>query len=158
MGVFSNLRLLPGVFQSLLLGHRVGALAWSATHLIGLGAGVLVAFPVMLTVAALFGWSVPSPQAWALAGLLVGTVYGTVTWRVLEPTSATGTPGGMSDSPVGPNGLAAHRPDRAAGTGAGLCERGFYAGRTYWRLGAESIAAWVDQYPPVAAGAEAVTS
>jgi hypothetical protein len=81
--------LLPGVLQSLVLRHRVGALAWSAAHLTALGAGILVAFPVMLVVAGLFGFSVPSPQAWAVAGMLAGTVFGTMTWRVLEPALVT---------------------------------------------------------------------
>jgi hypothetical protein len=78
------LGLLPGVLQSLVLRHRVEALNWSAAHLIALGAGFVVAFPAMLVVAGLFGFSVPSPQAWVIAGLLMGTVFGTVTWRVLE--------------------------------------------------------------------------
>lgn len=93
VGSVTVIGLLPGVLQSVVLRHRVGALVWSAAHLTGLGAGVVVAFPVMLAVAALFGWSVPSAQAWALAGLLMGTVFGTVTWRVLERASAT-RPGG----------------------------------------------------------------
>jgi MFS family permease len=80
--------LLPGVLQSVVLRHRVGALAWTVAHLTALGPGVLVAFPVMLVVAPLFGFRLPSAPAWALAGLLVGTVFGTVTWRVLERTSA----------------------------------------------------------------------
>jgi len=82
--------LLPDVLQSVVLWRRVGALAWTAVHLTALGAGVLVAFPVMLVVASLFGFRVPSAQAWALAGLLVGTLFGTVTWRLLERASATG--------------------------------------------------------------------
>jgi hypothetical protein len=77
VGGVAAIGLLPGVLQSLVL-------RWSAAHLTALGAGVLVAFPVMLVVASLVGFSVPSPQAWAIAGLLVGTVFGTVTWRVLE--------------------------------------------------------------------------
>jgi di/tricarboxylate transporter len=43
----------------------------------------------MLVVAGLFGFSVPSPQAWAVAGMLAGTVFGTMTWRVLEPALVT---------------------------------------------------------------------
>jgi hypothetical protein len=85
VGSVTAIGLLPGVLQSLVLRPRVETLAWSAAHLTAVGAGVLVAFPLMLTVAGLFGFRVPSAQAWAFAGLLVGTVFGTVTWRVLEP-------------------------------------------------------------------------
>jgi len=81
--------ILPGLLQSLVLGHRVPGLAWPAAHLTALGAGVVVAFPVMLVVAALLRFSLPSAQAWALAGVLMGTVFGMVTWRVLEKVLAT---------------------------------------------------------------------
>ncbi len=90
VGSVTAIGLLPDVLQSVVLWRRVGALAWTAVHLTALGAGVLVAFPVMLVVASLFGFRVPSAQAWALAGLLVGTLFGTVTWRLLERASATG--------------------------------------------------------------------
>jgi len=81
--------LVPGVLQSLVLRHHVDSLTWSVTHLIALGAGFLVAFPVMLVVATLLRWSLPSLEAWAVAGLLMGTVFGILTWRVLERALAT---------------------------------------------------------------------
>jgi hypothetical protein len=89
VGGVAALGILPGLLQSLVLRPRVGALRWSAAHLAALGAGFLVAFPVMLVVAELFGFSLPSAQAWAIAGLLMGTVFGMVTWRVLDGAVVT---------------------------------------------------------------------
>jgi len=89
VGGVAAMGLLPGVLQSLVLGHRVEALDWSGAHLSALGAGFVVAFPVMLVVAALLRLSLPSPQTWAVGGLLMGTVFGIVTWRVLERALAT---------------------------------------------------------------------
>lgn len=84
VGGVAVLGVLPGLLQALVLRQRIELHKWSAAHLAALGAGFLVAFPVMLVVAELFGFSLPSAQAWAIAGLLMGTVFGTVTWRVLE--------------------------------------------------------------------------
>jgi hypothetical protein len=84
VGSVTAIGLLPGILQSVVLRHCVGALTWTAAHLTALGAAVLVAFPMMLVVASLFGFRVPSAQAWALGGLLVGALFGTVTWRLLE--------------------------------------------------------------------------
>jgi hypothetical protein len=84
VGGVAAIGLLPGVLQSLVLRPRVETLAWSAAHLTAVGAGVVVAFPVMFVVARVFGWSLPSASAWAVAGLLWGAAFGMVTWRVLE--------------------------------------------------------------------------
>lgn len=89
VGSVAAIGLLPGILQSLVLRRRVGLLAWSAAHMAALGAGVVVAFPVVLVLAAVFGWSLPSAQAWAVGGLLMGTVFGIVTWRVLERAVVT---------------------------------------------------------------------
>ena len=72
VGGVAAIGLLPGVLQSLVLRPRVETLAWSAAHLTAVGAGVVVAFPVMLVVAG------------AVAGLLWGAAFGMVTWRVLD--------------------------------------------------------------------------
>jgi len=88
VGGVAAIGFLPGILQSLVLRRRIGLLAWSAAHLAALGAGVVVAFPVVLA-AAVFGWSLPSAQAWAVGGLLMGTVFGIVTWRVLERAVVT---------------------------------------------------------------------
>jgi hypothetical protein len=76
VGGVAAIGLLPGVLQSIVLRHRVGALAWTAAHLTALGAGVLVAFPVMLAVAGLFGFRVPSAQAWVLPACSSGWCSG----------------------------------------------------------------------------------
>ncbi|HEY3059273.1 MAG TPA: hypothetical protein VGL99_09900 [Chloroflexota bacterium] len=106
-GSVAAIGILPGLLQSLVLGHRIPGLAWPAAHLTALGAGVVVAFPVMLVVAALLRLNLPSAQAWAVAGVLMGTVFGMVTWRTLEkilatrpnPPSRAHCPGGASGEP-----------------------------------------------------------
>ena len=105
VGGVAAIGLLPGVLQSLVLRPRVERLAWSAAHLNAVGAGMVVAFPLMLVVAGVFGWSLPSASAWAVAGLLLGAAFGTVTWRVLDAILMS-QPGARA---------ASIRPDAAAG-------------------------------------------
>jgi hypothetical protein len=96
VGSVAAIGIVPGVLQSFVIRRRVGALSWLTAHLAGTGAGFVVAFPVMLTVASIFQLHLPSPEAWLLAGLLWGVMFGIVTSRSLEHAMASDrTPEGM---------------------------------------------------------------
>jgi hypothetical protein len=89
-GSVAAIGLVPGVLQSLVIRRRVAVLSWVAAHLAGTLAGFAVGFPVMLTLASIFQLNLPSAEAWVVAGLLWGAMFGIVTSRSLERAMASG--------------------------------------------------------------------
>jgi hypothetical protein len=90
LGSVAVIGLVPGVLQWFVIRRRAGVLSWPAAHLAGTAAGFVVGFPVMLLVASIFQLTLPSAEAWVVAGLLWGGVFGIVTSRSLERAMAGG--------------------------------------------------------------------
>jgi hypothetical protein len=74
----------PGVLQALVLRGKVeGAGRWAWAHLVSFWVGNGLPFPLMVALARVLGWTLPSAQAWGVAGVLAGALYGAITGTVL---------------------------------------------------------------------------
>ena len=85
---------LPGVLQWLVLRRQVGKAGWWVlASAVSFFVAVGLSFPLIVALARLQGWNLPSAQAWGLGGALAGALYGAMTGAVLvrllrQPVSA----------------------------------------------------------------------
>ena len=77
--------LLPGALQAVVIGRE--ARWWPAACTAGMLAGSAVGFPVILLAASMLGLDLPSAQAWAIGGAVMGLVFGAITGPRLEATT-----------------------------------------------------------------------
>ncbi len=69
--------LLPGALQTIVIGRE--GRWWPAACTAGMLAGSAVGFPVLLLAASMLGLDLPSAQAWAVGGAVMGLVFGAIT-------------------------------------------------------------------------------